>query len=90
MQNSGLTALWKPLVAIGKVQWDIWVNTKSDWSKKTFILTPGGSLILGGSQKTKVKGGLPKKGRIGQFADLREGLTKKGWGELIRQCTINF
>ena len=59
--------------------------------KKPFILTPGGSLILGGSQKTKVKGGLPKKGRVGQFADLREGLTKKaGGGELIRQCTINF
>ena len=37
----------------------------------------GGSLknptFRGGSQKTNIEGGLPKKGGFGQFVDLREG-----------------
>ena len=45
--------------------------------------------VQGGSQKTNIEGGLPKKGELGQFADLRVGLGKKlgggvffvgGWG----------
>ena len=31
----------------------------------------------GGSQKTNIEGGLPKKGGLGQFANLRRGLGKK-------------
>ena len=30
-------------------------------------------LLGGGSQKTNIEGGLPKKGGFGQFVDLREG-----------------
>ena len=34
----------------------------------------------GGSWKTNIEGGLPKKVRLGQFADLREDLARKrGW-----------
>ena len=32
---------------------------------------------MGGSQKNNIEGGLPKKGGLGQFADLRVGLGKK-------------
>ena len=43
----------------------------------------GGSLkdltSRGDHKKTNIEGGLPKKGELGQFADLRVGLGKK-WG----------
>ena len=31
----------------------------------------------GSSQKTEIKGGLPKKGELGEFLDLRGGLARK-------------
>ena len=58
----------------------------------------GGSLKIrflrgGGFTKNQYIGGLPKKGRLGQFADLTEGLAKKRGvvflrGGLIPQCTL--
>ena len=45
----------------------------------------------GGSQKTNIEGGLPKKGGLGQFANLRVGLAKKRDGVLvglIPQCAL--
>ena len=44
-------------------------------------------------KKSDIEGGLPKKGRLGQFADLRRGLGKKEGdgvfdGGLIPRCTI--
>ena len=50
-------------------------------------------LGVGGSRKTNIEGGLPKKEGLGQFADLRGGdLGRKEGvglfeGELIPQCT---
>ena len=34
----------------------------------------------GGSRKTNIEGGLPKKRGLGQFADLREDLARKRGG----------
>ena len=46
-------------------------------------------------QKTNMEGGLPKKGRLGQFVDLGGGegqIGKKAgmvfWRRLIPQCTL--
>ena len=40
----------------------------------------------GSSRKTDIEGGLPKKGGLGQFADLREG----GGGGLARKRKVVF
>ena len=53
---------------------------------------------VGGSLKTNIEGGLPKKGgELGQFTDLSEGggLCKKEWGGvfergLIPHCPLWF
>ena len=38
----------------------------------------------GGSWNTNIEGGLPKKGGLGQFANLRRGLTRKRWVVFLR------
>ena len=46
----------------------------------------------GGSQKNNIYGGLPKKGELGQFANLRGPWQERGSGVLegglIPQCTL--
>ena len=37
-------------------------------------------LYGGSSRKTNIEGGLPKNGRLGHYADFREGLGKKEGG----------
>ena len=38
----------------------------------------------GGSRETNIEGGLPKKGRFGQFASLKGGLGKKEGGGVFK------
>ena len=50
-------------------------------------------LLGGSSQKTNIEGvvGLPKKGGLGQFADLRDLARKRGWcfwGGVDPWCTL--